>query len=41
MNIINKFLTVNPYSRPGIKLISVKKLCIHWVANPRLKRNGK
>lgn len=28
-------LTVNPYSRPGRKLKSVKKLVLHWVANPK------
>ncbi|MEF9960638.1 MAG: peptidoglycan recognition family protein [Niameybacter sp.] len=28
------FLTPNPYSRPQIPLTSIKKLVIHWVANP-------
>jgi N-acetylmuramoyl-L-alanine amidase len=34
MNIEEKLLTVNPYSRPGKPLISVKGIVIHWVANP-------
>jgi len=34
MNITEKFLTNNKYSRPGIKLKKVEKLVIHWVANP-------
>lgn len=33
-NIEQKFLTINKYSRPGIKLSSVKNIIIHWVANP-------
>lgn len=33
MNIIQKLLTINPYSRPGTKLKSVKKILIHWVGN--------
>ena len=33
-NVEEKFLTVNKYSRPGIKLTSVKNLIIHWVGNP-------
>ena len=34
MNITEKFLANNKYSRPGIKLKKVEKLVIHWVANP-------
>lgn len=33
MNIQEKYLTINPYSRCGEKLESVKKLVIHWVGN--------
>ena len=33
MNIIEKLLSINPYSRPGTKLNSVKKIVIHWVGN--------
>jgi len=28
-----KFLTKNPYSRPGIRLKSVNGIVVHWVAN--------
>lgn len=34
MKIQERHLTVNPYSRPGRKLESVKALVMHWVANP-------
>jgi N-acetylmuramoyl-L-alanine amidase len=30
----NQFLQVNPYTRPGMKLKGVRKLVIHWTANP-------
>ena len=33
MNIQEKLLTVNPYSRPGEKLQAVEKIVIHWVGN--------
>lgn len=33
MNKIEKFLTINPYSRPGKKLTSIKNIVIHWVGN--------
>lgn len=33
MNIEQHYLNINPYSRPGMKLTSVKKLVIHWVGN--------
>lgn len=33
MEIIQKLLTINPYSRPGEKLRSVKNIVIHWVGN--------
>jgi len=32
--IIDKLLTPNPYSRPQKKLIGVRGVVIHWVANP-------
>lgn len=35
MKIDEQFLTVNKYSRPGIKLLRPECLVIHWVANPR------
>jgi N-acetylmuramoyl-L-alanine amidase len=34
MNIEEKYLTVNPCSRPGKPLTGVKGIVIHWVANP-------
>lgn len=34
MNIQENFLTINPYSRPGRKLDSVKAIVIHWLAVP-------
>ncbi|NLJ87332.1 MAG: N-acetylmuramoyl-L-alanine amidase [Epulopiscium sp.] len=34
MNITEKFLEKNIYSRPGTKLKAVEKIVIHWVANP-------
>lgn len=33
-SIQSQLLTPNPYSRPGLPLRQVKKLVIHWVANP-------
>jgi N-acetylmuramoyl-L-alanine amidase len=33
MNIRKDLLTVNQFSRPGKKLVGVKALVIHWVAN--------
>lgn len=33
MNKIEKFLTINKYSRPGKKLNSVSKIVIHWIGN--------
>ena len=33
MNIIQKLLTINPFSRPNKKLKGVKGIIIHWVAN--------
>jgi N-acetylmuramoyl-L-alanine amidase len=35
MNILEKYLTINPYSRPGILLQAAKGIVIHWVANPK------
>jgi N-acetylmuramoyl-L-alanine amidase len=32
--IIKNWLTINTYSRPGSKLLGVKGIVIHWVANP-------
>ncbi|KFZ42672.1 N-acetylmuramoyl-L-alanine amidase [Anoxybacillus flavithermus] len=29
-----KFIRLNKYSRPGLKLKGVKKLVLHWTANP-------
>jgi len=34
MNLINKQLTPNPYSRPQRKLNEIKGLVLHWVGNP-------
>lgn len=34
MNIEDCFLSINEFSRPGKKLKSIKKIVIHWVANP-------
>lgn len=34
MKITNNYLTVNPYSRPGTKLTSVKNIVVHYVGNP-------
>ncbi len=34
MKITQQFLTKNPFSRPGNKLIGVRGVVIHWVANP-------
>lgn len=33
MNIIEKLLTINPFSRPSKRLSSVKYIVIHWVGN--------
>lgn len=33
MNIQNAYLSINQYSRPGIKRQATKKLVIHWVGN--------
>lgn len=33
MNIDEGLLSVNPYSRPGTKLQSVKQIVVHWVGN--------
>lgn len=35
MDVQEKLLTINNYSRPGIKLNSVKGVVVHWVANPK------
>lgn len=34
MIIRERLLTVNPYSRPGKKLLGVSGIVLHWVANP-------
>jgi len=34
MNIQEKLLTVNQYSRPGAKRNSTTKIAVHYVANP-------
>lgn len=34
MKIKQDLLTINQFSRPGIKLLSVKKIVIHYVGNP-------
>lgn len=34
LDIQEEFLTVNPYSRPGTELKKVKKIVIHYTANP-------
>lgn len=34
MKIAENFLTVNQYSRPGIKLEKVTKIAVHYVGNP-------
>ena len=34
LDIQEEFLTVNPYSRPGTELKNVKKIVIHYTANP-------
>ena len=34
MNIIEGFLTINPYSRPGRSIVMLKALVLHWTANP-------
>lgn len=31
--VIQNLLTINPYSRPGMKIYTVKGIVIHWVAN--------
>jgi len=40
MNIEENLLTINPMSRPGIKLDAVKKIVLHYVANPRTSAIG-
>jgi N-acetylmuramoyl-L-alanine amidase len=35
MKIIEKLLTINPYSRPGKPLSLIKGIVVHWVANPK------
>lgn len=35
MKITEKFLTKNPYSRPGLKLDKVTKIAVHYVGNPK------
>jgi N-acetylmuramoyl-L-alanine amidase len=34
LNVEKRLLTVNPFSRPGKKLLPVKGVIIHWVNNP-------
>lgn len=34
MQIEEKFLTINKYSRPGLKLEAIKTIVMHWTANP-------
>jgi N-acetylmuramoyl-L-alanine amidase len=34
MNIEKRLLTINPFSRPGKKLLPVKGVVLHWVNNP-------
>jgi LysM repeat protein len=34
MNITKDYITPNPYSRPQKKIVKVKGIVIHWVANP-------
>jgi N-acetylmuramoyl-L-alanine amidase len=34
MNIQDRLLTINEYSRPGKKLIAVQALVMHWTGNP-------
>jgi len=40
MNIIEDFITINPYSRGGSKLIKVQAIVLHWTANPGLSAKG-
>jgi N-acetylmuramoyl-L-alanine amidase len=40
MKIIEKFLTVNPYSRPGRKPIEVKAVILHWTGMPMQRATG-
>ncbi|GAB6393574.1 MAG: N-acetylmuramoyl-L-alanine amidase [Treponematales bacterium] len=35
MNIEKDMLSVNPFSRPGKKMLAIKALVVHWVANPK------
>lgn len=35
MEIQERLLTINPYSRPGEKLQSVRQIVVHWVGNAR------
>jgi N-acetylmuramoyl-L-alanine amidase len=34
MKVTDSLLTVNPYSRPGKKLVSVKSIIMHWTGVP-------
>jgi len=34
MNVIEKLLTINPYSRPGKKPIGARAIILHWVGKP-------
>jgi N-acetylmuramoyl-L-alanine amidase CwlA len=34
MNIVQMYLTINKFSRPGAKRAAVKRIVLHWVANP-------
>ncbi|PGZ95155.1 N-acetylmuramoyl-L-alanine amidase [Bacillus sp. AFS029533] len=36
----NKFIPINQYTRSGQKLNGVKKIVIHWIANPGATANG-
>ncbi|WP_258073329.1 hypothetical protein [Brevibacillus laterosporus] len=37
MKIIEKLLTPNDYSRPRLKVKTIKRIVIHWVAAPMQK----
>jgi N-acetylmuramoyl-L-alanine amidase len=34
LNVVDDYLTVNPYSRPAKPIQKVKGLVVHWTANP-------
>lgn len=36
-NIITALLDKNSYSRPGSKMLGIRGVCLHWVANPMSK----